>query len=483
MRVSELVTIDQIKSWNNGDIVTIKAGTGAGKSYFIKNNLYALAKKENTKILFLIHRTNCVNQFKEEIISAGKQDTIHVKTYQFIEAVIKKHDNINLSQYKYIVCDEFHYFMSDAAYNKTTDISLNYILNQSDKIRLFMSATGDYVKKYLTNYKDIHTIDYELPIDYSFIKELTFYSKDSTLDMFMEHAIKNKQKTIFFIESAKKAYEFYSKYKEYSLFNCSKSNKDYYKFVDPDKINSMLINEKFNELILITTTALDTGVNIIDKELKHIVCDIKDIGTIIQSIGRKRLSKNDNELYVYIKSLSNQQLGGIETQLKKKITMAKYLKDHSPEQYVNKYKRELDYSHIVYDDVSNDGTITKKINFLMYYKCIVDMAEITIMKNFGQYGFNKAVSKKLGKEGEYRLIEEHVKENDLEEYIESILGQKLNKQNQNELINKIDLKVNGRIQKSYTKLNEGLSMIKLPYVILPKKSGNERYWIVEKIDK
>jgi hypothetical protein len=25
-------------------------------------------------------------------------------------------------------------------------------------------------------------------------------------------------------------------------------------------------------------------------------------------------------------------------------------------------------------------------------------------------------------------------------------------------------------------------MINLPYIIIPKKSGNERYWIVEKID-
>jgi hypothetical protein len=56
------------------------------------------------------------------------------------------------------------------------------------------------------------------------------------------------------------------------------------------------------------------------------------------------------------------------------------------------------------------------------------------------------------------------------------------KQDQNELIDKIDLKVNGRKQRSYKKLNDGLNMINLPYIIIPKKSGNERYWIIEKID-
>ncbi|MBZ1332315.1 hypothetical protein HZR16_05880, partial [Clostridium botulinum] len=65
-RVSEIITINEIRKWNNGDIVTITAGTGAGKSYFIKNNLYAFAKAKNKKILMLIHRRNCVNQFQKE---------------------------------------------------------------------------------------------------------------------------------------------------------------------------------------------------------------------------------------------------------------------------------------------------------------------------------------------------------------------------------------------------------------------------------
>lgn len=36
MRVSDVVTIKKVKSWMPGDVITIKAGTGVGKSYFIK---------------------------------------------------------------------------------------------------------------------------------------------------------------------------------------------------------------------------------------------------------------------------------------------------------------------------------------------------------------------------------------------------------------------------------------------------------------
>jgi len=104
MRVSEVVTIEEIKNWSAGDCITIKAGTGAGKSYFIKNNLYALAKRDNKKILMLIHRTNCTTQFKKEIQRDGKTDVIDIMTYQKLEyTALNSPEKIELSRYRYIV--------------------------------------------------------------------------------------------------------------------------------------------------------------------------------------------------------------------------------------------------------------------------------------------------------------------------------------------------------------------------------------------
>ncbi len=89
-RVSEIVTIDEVNKWNNGDIITIKAGTGAGKSYFIKNNLNAIAKRDGDKILMLLHRSNCKDQFYNELLEDNKLDNITITTYQHIEALAKK---------------------------------------------------------------------------------------------------------------------------------------------------------------------------------------------------------------------------------------------------------------------------------------------------------------------------------------------------------------------------------------------------------
>jgi hypothetical protein len=56
---------------------------------------------------------------------------------------------------------------------------------------------------------------------------------------------------------------------------------------------------------------MDAGVNIIDDELKHIICDVKDTGTLIQCIRRKRLQSKKDKIYLYIKAITNQQLGGM----------------------------------------------------------------------------------------------------------------------------------------------------------------------------
>lgn len=492
IRVSEHIKHEGIKSWNDGDIVTIEAGTGAGKSYFIKNMLYSHAEKNHKKILFLIHRSNCITQFQKEIEKDKKTNTIHIKTYQSLEALYRNNRQFDFSPYQYIVCDEFHYFMSDATFNKFTDMSLNAILEESKSTRIFMSATGDYMERYITGYKKLNVIDYKLPINYSFIKTLTFYNKDDSLHDFMKQAIDQNIKSIFFIENAEKAYSLYKKYEEYCIFNCSKGNKKYYKYVDEEKINGLLEKERFEELILITTTVMDAGVNIKDLDLTHVICDVKDIDTLIQCIGRKRIQNKNDKIHLTIKTINNKSLGGTLTQLNKKFEMAMYLRNNSVIKYIEKYPRDYDRWSIVYTDVveGHNDKATLKINKLMYFKCLMDYNKIeSMLNNYKEFGYCKYLAHKFGFFDQddnmytYGVYEEDNNKMNLEDYLKSITGKKLLKNDQSELIEKIDLRVNGRQQKSYKKLNEGLEMIKLPFVILPKRTSNERYWILEQIEK
>ncbi|MBU3177654.1 DNA helicase [Clostridium estertheticum] len=375
--VSQLVTSCKVSTWGNGEVITIKAGTGVGKSYFIKNTLYKFAQANNKRILMLIHRLNCTDQFKLELEKDKKSDIIDIKTYQSLENANKK--DFDFSVYDYIVCDEFHYFLSDSLFNIFTDVSLTLILGQTKSIRIFMSATGDYMKRYINDTRHIKTRDYELPIDFKFIEKLNFYNNDETVEKLIEEAIEKGDKVIIFIQFATKAYELYKKYKKHCLFNCGKSDK-HYKYVDKDKIKEMLINERFEELILITTTCMDAGVNIHDKKVNKIICDVIDIGVLIQCIGRKRLGNINDKIYLYIKTINNSQLSGMKTQLKLKVSKADFLRDHTIKEYLKKFIRQNDYSNIVYaESIAEDNKSTHKINELMYFKCKLDIIDIITM--------------------------------------------------------------------------------------------------------
>ncbi|GEL75784.1 DEAD/DEAH box helicase family protein [Tenuibacillus multivorans] len=502
-RVSDEITNEEIEKWKPGDIITIKAGVGAGKSHFIKTRLFLHAKDNNKKILMLVHRINCLDQFQYEIQRDKRDQVIDLKTYQSIESEAKTHREFDFSSYDYIVCDEFHYFMSDAGFNKYTDLSLKQILSQNSKIRILMSATGDYMKRYLEEIKGLNPISYPLPINFDFIHKLNFFYHNETLEQLANQFIENGQKAIFFIESAKRAYELHSKFEQHSLFNCSKSNKNgYAKFVDKEKVSQLLKKEKFEELLLITTTTLDAGVNIHDSELNNIVVDVKDTGTLIQCIGRKRLNEKDKNDHVelYIKAVNNRSLGQREKYLKDSLEKAQYVRKHGTQAYVEKYlKNTEDKSHIVYDNpVVKDNKVVKEINEMIYFKTKVDISEIKEMRK-KDYGYCRYIAKLFGfyipeiNYYDYKVVEEEKEKVTLEDYLDSLIGKKLLKNDRNELIDKIGLKdARGRKQKGINLLNVYLMNNHIPYIIQkpPRKSyrdsngmvkKEETYWTVGKI--
>lgn len=490
MRVSELITFDIIRDWKLDDTISITAGTGVGKSYWVKNVLYLIAAEQKEQILFLIHRSNCINQFQNEILKDNKQDTIKIMSYQKLEAHYLKHNkHLDLSEYKYIVCDEFHYFLSDATFNKSTDLSLNNILEQQ-AIKIFMSATSGTIEGYLTKFKNIELIKYELPIKFDFINKLCFFNKDATNDTIINYILnKTDDKAIFFINSAEKAYRLFKKYEENAIFNCSQNNSKHYKYVDQNLINDMLINEKFEKRILITTSCLDAGVNLIDDKLKYIIInDIFDIEVMKQMIGRKRLKNKDDYINLYIKSYNNNQLGGIRTKLTKRMERANYFKKYGAEKYIDKYFKDNDRDNIIYD-INTENGFKKVLNELMYYKLIcniVSIAAIQMNKNGKYLGFNTYVSNCLEYKDNYILIEEENIKMELKEYLESLIGKALFKEDQKGLIDMIGLKdKQGRKQKAISLLNsyliENYSMTLNSSRIRNEEGKRKTIWILSKI--
>lgn len=157
--ISEIISEKEIETWENQNIL-ITAPTGAGKSYFIKNKLYDYALANDKKILYLLPRLDTVLQFRDEIQKDRKTDVITIKSYQEIEKRELKKVETDLSNYDYIVVDECHYFLSDSKFNFCTDISFNAILQIQNITRVFITATSDKIRRYLTEEQKIELKEY-----------------------------------------------------------------------------------------------------------------------------------------------------------------------------------------------------------------------------------------------------------------------------------------------------------------------------------
>lgn len=288
MYVSDIVTLEEIEQWKDGDNILIKSQTGTGKSYFIMNNLARFCEKHKLKTLIFSNRDLLKKQ--NEKLALKNVDCLN---YQFIEQLEESKLEEKLSRYDIINFDECHYFFKDASFNYNTDKILHYLLKPTKQIRIFSSATPEPL--YYAKLK--FTKEYDIPKDYSFIKKLIFY--DDISDIFDE-IIESDYKTICFFSNATKACRFAYANAALTKFYCSQGN-PLWQMADKEVSKEIVANEKFETKILATTTVLDNGVNLNDNKLRNIIIDFYDPITIIQTLGRKRIHQHDKvNLYLRV---------------------------------------------------------------------------------------------------------------------------------------------------------------------------------------
>lgn len=371
-KISDLLG-DEYKQWEIGDCIFLSASTGLGKSYMIQKCLYEYAQKSEAKIALFVNRDALRRQQIEESKKyAMEKDChsvlLHPFTYQQIEqngAGAEKAKQY-LRQCRYIVCDEAHYFITDALFNPTTQKSFDFITSLYKSATLiFVSATLDQVrplikkhimdlynkeweewndnnrdkwwyhedghkrglsgaaKKYLKNKKAIIEGDVYVPTKPQ-IREYQFYrniSENLEVWYFKEineliHTIQDRVypgKWLIFVSSKKTGKELRDNLKE-----CTNGKKKIV-YVDADydsssnddncqdetkkakiEMKNIRKNGLFSCDILISTSVLDTGINITDPEVKNIVLFSDDEDSFKQLLGRKRFLSEDEKLNLFI---------------------------------------------------------------------------------------------------------------------------------------------------------------------------------------
>lgn len=380
--ISDIITIDEIKKWKLGQRILICSQTGTGKSEMIKNNLYDYCKSINQKILLMSNRILLKKQNEFDI--GEKKDIISLHNYQEFENRILK--GINdiwelFEPYQYIVFDEGHYFFADSAFSDTTDLLIYPIKNTpKNKILICLTATPPA----LLNYQPDFDFKYNIPKDYSYIKNIFFYDRNSKIS---ENAIESiiynipkNEKILYFGSNVDDIYKLSTKFKD-ATFICSESNKLASK---SDKNTMLEIEQKamFSKRMLFATKVLDNGVNIKDKALKHIIIDTLDPISFIQTLGRKRSISYDDEITLYVKNYHKGQIHYTIEGINNKLLM---MEDFTKMVLMDFKQKYPNYS---FDEIINENyqiNISKYQHYLTAKKLLLRIYDNKNVDAFARY--------------------------------------------------------------------------------------------------
>lgn len=258
---------------------------------------------------------------------------------QFIREGIKEMD--------YIVLDEAHYFTTDSTFNKNTLKEFEYILKNSSGMNIFLTATPQALLKAIRRYEKINhvedkdklqevkllkqmTVDEYIALDQAdqpipehipidivdhYSNLLTFeFIHERERDKRLEEELKisnPNNKLIYFTNNKQRGINIYHMAKGMHLadnslnggsFLCSLYVKEFSEYIDKEERNRISLSKRFSSDVLVTTSALDNGIDIIDDKVKRVIIEYTNYDEAIQMLGRVRTKKReqDNPIHIII---------------------------------------------------------------------------------------------------------------------------------------------------------------------------------------
>ena len=342
--LSQCIDNDDIDSWSCDNPIFISAQTGKGKNHFIQHNLIKKLHDDNVlynekeKILLLSNRVALNRQNKLALVKIlyelgyeKPSKEIEYYTDQGIDKLFwdldlivvcsyhQFYENVELQNrhFKYVICDECHFFTSDSLFYPYSKEIINIITSKfGNAIRIYMSATLEETflpimyleKKYnIPKDDDIECIYYYFQRNYDYIKSINVYEN---LTQLTEIIKESKDKWLIFVASKKEGKSLLKhlqnlKISSIFLTKDSKnpdSNKD-----EHNTYQNIVSDEHFDQTVLISTSVLDNGINIKDPSVKHIVINMLDRTEFIQMLGRIRIF-DDLCIDLYIKNYSDKEI-------------------------------------------------------------------------------------------------------------------------------------------------------------------------------
>lgn len=468
--------------------------------------------KDTDGITKILEKNDLKQAMKDKTLEntlEGDIGYIKVITYSTLGFLLKNKASrtILLKYYNCIIMDEIHNLIKyayrfDTESNKSYGIILEWLptmLNERNLLILALTATPYNMYYPLQKQNIIYRTlfhDHELKKIRRYIDEHHGICRNSINYIKVIGInydwIKNKDYKILIYTNTKSVAEGYKQLLSTYGYNvewlCSTNNKTDNEITmnkNQLELRDCLLNTgqyPENLDILIINGAYETGWNLYDNKVQWVLIDSTRYDTQVQARNRVRhdikmlLTKeaidSDGQLIEY-DVFKNEHPTGIyySTPL-----ISQFIED----KYINIKLTKVDKNYLVtkYGMIPHD----KHKATWQTFKHDLERANFKVITN------NKGTFI-LYKDDDFKTImrESKKKMNENEElynYLNNLETIPLDKEKQKELIDKVNVRVNGRQQKSYNKINEGLKMIELPFVIDSKRltinGHKDTYWIVEK---
>lgn len=330
------------------------AQTGKGKNYWVLHTLRAYAADRGKEVIYLCNRValnrqqiqeadKVVNPIKKpnviSDVSEHRAGSLTIMTYHRFYEKLQKEGWSYFDRFAFCVADEAHFFYSDALFNADTEKILYLIPKVFSKcFRVYMSATpeavidpiyaaewkamkGDYAPENCEatyspelgwhgkeNLPQIRL--YHFPFDFSAYQDTYAFSKVEKLVAEIRND-KTAGKWVVFVTSKDKGKNMKKELTDASISTL---------YIDRDTRNCNDIETRQvweriqetgdlgNSKVLITTSVLDNGFSIHDKNVKNIVLFAEDKTEFLQELGRVRLEQGQKVKVYFSRMTKNGRL-------------------------------------------------------------------------------------------------------------------------------------------------------------------------------
>lgn len=384
--------MSEYTKWYQDAYIFINTGTGTGKTTFIEK----LANLGKFHILVLTNRKANRKQITNHLKANGCYGfgaMSKVLSYQDLEKDKEITSDV-LDMYDYIVCDESHYFLADSDFNSLTNISLMKIMGTGRAVKVFMSATNEYIQERI-----VSRLQYRYQNDLKVAQKVFLYDMNKSATVIrniigfesferdlMHKIINSQDQWLIFVKSISQGreicYKLANQLKDDVVF-LDRESADEGTEIQKETFEVLVEEERFYQKVLITTSLLDNGVNIHSKRLKNVICFDDDPVEIVQMIGRKRSISFDDYFDLYLINESNQSLAvsycNAITKKKKFISVKKDIEEYhelNPRHYLNT-KDGIEYRNMSF---YHPYTFNYRFNYLGYSKVCSEIKNINELR-------------------------------------------------------------------------------------------------------